>query len=74
MVIVIKEINPNHENKILKAQRIVHRVSFNPNKALPGETLRISVPNLEDGVVLVPRSLALTFNLSVTGHANNCCK
>ena len=35
-------INPNFEEKItnaLKADRIVHRVTFNPNKASPGETL-----------------------------------
>ena len=33
-------INPNFEEKItnaLKADRIVHRVTFNPNKASPGE-------------------------------------
>ena len=33
-------INPNFEEKItnaLKADRAVHRVSFNPNKASPGK-------------------------------------
>ena len=55
----------------MKANRIVHRVTFNPSKALPGETLRIPVPKLDDGVVLVPGSLALIFNLSVKGQANN---
>ena len=66
--------NPSHEKKrsnALKADRKVHRVTFNPNKASPGETLHISVPTLDDGVVLVPGSLALVFNLTVTGHANN---
>ena len=66
--------NPSHEKKrsnALKADRKVHRVTFHPNKALPGETLHISVPKLDDGVVLVPGSLALVFNLTVTGHANN---
>ena len=74
MVIVSDEISPNYENKVsnaLKANRIVHRVTFNPSKTLPGERLRISVPKLEDGVVLVPGSLALIFNLSVKGHVNN---
>lgn len=50
---------------------MVHHVTFNPNKSSPGETLYIPVPKLDDGVVLVPGSLALVFNLSVTGHANN---
>ena len=66
--------NPSHEKKTsnaLKPDRKVHRVTFNPNKASPGETLHISVPKLDDGVVLVPGSLALVFNLTVTGHANN---
>ena len=74
MVIVSEKINPNHEKKrsnALKANKMVHRVTFNPNKALPGETLHISVPKLDDGVVLDPESLALVINLSVTGQANN---
>ena len=67
-------INPNFEEKItnaLKADRTVHRVTFNPNKASPGETLFIPVPKLSDEVVLVPGSLALIFDLTVSGHANN---
>ena len=66
--------NPPHEKRTsnaLKPDRKVHRVTFNPNKASPGETLDISIPKLGDGVVLVPGSLALVFNLTVTGHANN---
>ena len=67
MVIVSEEINPNHEYEIsnsLKADRIVHRVIFNPSKASPGETLRICVPELDEGVVLVRGSLTLIFNLT----------
>ena len=62
-------INPNFEEKItnaLKADRIVHRVTFNP-----GKTLYIPVPKLNDEVVLVPGSLAVIFDLTVSGHANN---
>ena len=55
----------------LKADRIKHRVTFNPNKASLGETLRVAVLKLEDGVVLVPGSLSLLFNLVVSSHANN---
>ena len=67
-------INPNFEEKIsnaLKADRTVHRVTFNRNKASPGETLYIPVPKLSDEVVLVPGSLAVNFDLTVSGHANN---
>ena len=48
-----------------------HHVTFNPKKASPGETLYIPVPKLDEGVVLVPGSLALVSNLSVTVQANN---
>ena len=67
-------INPNFEEKIsnaLKADRTVHRATFNPNKASPGETLFIPVPKLNDEVVLVPGSLAVIFDLTVSSHANN---
>ena len=37
----------------------------------PGETLFIPVPKLSDEVVLVPGSLAVIFDLTVSGHANN---
>ena len=53
------------------ADRMVRHVTFNPNKASPDETLYIPVPKVDDGVVQVPGSLVLVFNLSVTGHANN---
>ena len=55
----------------LKADRTVHRITFNPNKASPGETLRIPVPKLHAGTVLVPGSLGLIFDLVVSGHADN---
>ena len=74
MVILSDEISPNYENKIsnaLKAKKIIHQVIFNSSKALPGETLRIPTPKLDYGVVLVPGSFALIFNLDVKGHVNN---
>ena len=66
--------NPSREKKTsnaLKADRVIHRVTFNPNKAFPGEILHIPVPKLDDGVVLVPGTLALIFDLKVSGNANN---
>ena len=71
---VSESLKPLFEKKIpkaLKADRIKHHVTLNPNKASPEETLYIEVPKLEDGVVLVPGSLALLFNLVVSGHAYN---
>ena len=71
---VSERIGPSFEKKMsnaLKADRVIHRVTFNPNSAFPGEVLRVPVPKLDNGVVLVPGSLALVFNLAVAGHANN---
>lgn len=72
---VSEKNNPSYKKKKtsngLKADRTVYRVTFNPNKASPGETLNISVPKIDDGVVLVPGSLAVVFNLTVSGQANN---
>ena len=47
------------------------RITFNPSEANPGETLYVSVPKLNDSDVIVPRSLALRFNLTVSGQPNN---
>ena len=48
-----------------------HRGIFNPNKASPGETLYVTVPRLNEDTILVPGSLALFFNLTLSGHADN---
>ena len=50
-------LRPSFEKKIsnaLKADRVKHRLTFNPNKTSPEETLYVAVPKLEDGAVLVP--------------------
>ena len=66
---------PSHSKKVLgamKAERTVKRITFNPSEANPGETLYVSVPKLGAQDVLVPGSLALVFNIKLTGgHANN---
>ena len=66
---------PSHSVKTLgamKAERTVKRITFNPTEANPGNTLYVSVPKLNEGEVIVPGSLALLFNLDLTGgHANN---
>ena len=56
----------------MKAERTDKRITFNPSEANPGETLYVSVPKLSEHEVIVSGSLALVFNISLTGgHANN---
>ena len=66
---------PSHSVKTLgamKAERIVKRVTFNPTEANPGTTLYVSVPKLNEREVIVLGSLALLFNIDLTGgHANS---
>ena len=74
MATVSEKLRLTPQEKIqnaFKADRVKHRVIFTPKKASPGETLYVSVPKLDDGVVLVSSSLALIFNFVVTSHANN---
>lgn len=63
-----EKTKPNFEKKkkmsdAFKADRAIRRVTFNPNKASPRETLTAPVPKLDDGVVLMPGSLSLIFEL-----------
>ena len=56
----------------IKAERTLHRVTFNPSSANPGETLYVHLPKLSDNMVYVPGSVGLVFNLALTmGQANN---
>ena len=56
----------------MKAPRSVKRITFNPSEANPGETLRVHVPKLNKNEVLVPGSLALRFDIDLSGgQANN---
>ena len=56
----------------MKAPRSVKRITFNPSEANPGETLYVHVPKLNKNEVLVPGSLALRFDMDLSGgHANN---
>ena len=74
MATVSERFRPTFKEKTsnaLKADRVRHRATFNPNKASPGETLNIAVPKLAEGVVLVPGSFALVFDLVVSRHADN---
>ena len=56
----------------MKAERTVKRITFNPTEANLGNRLYVSVPKLNEDEVIVPGSLALLFNIDLTGgHANN---
>ena len=72
---VPKTLLPTHSEKTLnalKAIRVVNSITFNPSSADPGETLNVYVPKLNQNEVLVPNSLALVFDIDLTGgHANN---
>ena len=66
---------PSHFVKTLgamKAKRTVKRITFNPTEANPDNNLYVSVPKLNEDEVIVPGTLALLFDIDLTGgHANN---
>ena len=68
-------LRPTHSEKTMrsmKAPYAVKRITFNPSEANPGERLYVSVPKLNKNEVLVPCSLALRFNIDLSGgHTNN---
>ena len=67
------DLLPEQSKKIMramKAPRAVKRITFNPSEANPGETLYVHVPMLNEKQVLVPNSLALIFDIDLSGgHA-----
>ena len=72
---VSDNLYPMHSEKTknsMKAPRSVKRITFNPSEANPGETLYVHAPKLNKNEVLVPGSLALRFDIDLSGgHANN---
>jgi len=73
---ISQKLDVNREYKVpygLKAERCVHRITFNPSSASPMETLYISIPKLSNHVVIIPGSVGLLFNLNLptSGQANN---
>ena len=66
---------PTHSEAIfnsMQAERTVTRIAFNPSTANPGDVLYVTVPKLAQNMVMVPGSLALVFDIDLTGgHANN---
>ena len=72
---VQENLRPSRSEKTLgalKAERAVKRITFDRTEANPGETLYVSVPKLNENEVIVPGSLALRFNIDLSGrHVNN---
>ena len=75
MAAVQPNLLPSHSEKTLgamKAERTVKRITFTRSEAKPGEILYVSVPQLSAHEVIISGSLALVFNIVLTGcHANN---
>ena len=69
------DLKPSNNKKTMnsmKAPYAVNRITFNPSEANPGERLEVRVPKLNKNEVLVPGSLALRFDIDLSGgHANN---
>ena len=69
------DLSPRRSTKTLRAMKApysVKRITFNLSEANPGERLEVRVPKLNKNEVLVPGSLALRFDIDLSGgHANN---
>ena len=72
---VSHDLTPRRSTKKLRAMKApysVKRITFNPSEANPGDRLEVRVPKLNKNEVLVPGSLALRFDIDLSGgHANN---
>ena len=72
---VSHDLSPRRSSKTLRAMKApysVKRITFNPSEANPGKRLEVRVPKLNKNEVLVPSSLALRFDIDLSGgHANN---
>ena len=72
---VPENLRPTYNEKTLHAMQAEHaakRITFIRSEANPGDKLYVSVPKLNKNEVLVPGSLALRFDIDLSGgHANN---
>ena len=69
------DLKPSNNEKTvnsMKAPYAVKRITFDKSEANPGDTLDVHLPKLNKHEVLVPGSLALRFNIDLSGgHANS---
>ena len=73
-VAISEKLNPNRAPREpfgIKARSTLNRITLTPSEESPNETLYVDIPKLAENIVLIPRSAYLTFDLNVTGHANN---
>ena len=72
---ISERIDPNRMPKEpfgLKAETTLHRTTFTPSSANPGETLYVNIPKLSGNNVIVPNSVRLAFDLVIVdGEAND---
>ena len=71
---VSEKLNPNRipcDTFGIKARSTLNHITLTPSEASPNETLYVDILKLADNIVIVPGSVYLTFDLNVTGHANN---
>ena len=72
---VSHDLSPRRSTKKMRAMKTpysVKRATFTTSEANPGDRLEVRVPKLEKNEVLVPGSLALRFDIDLSGgHANN---
>ena len=71
---ISEKIDPNRMPKQpfgLKAETTLHRTTFTPSSANPGETLYVNIPKLSGDNVIVPNSIRLAFDVVISGHVNN---
>ena len=73
-IAVSEKFNPNRAPREpfgIKARSTLNRITVTPSEASPDVILYVDIPKLAENIVLVPGSVYLTFDLNVTGHANN---
>ena len=63
MSIKMEQIMPEFEKLRMtevKGQRLINTITFNPDRAEPGEEIYVTIPKLKPGVCIVPNSLYLS--------------
>ena len=71
---ISEKIDPNRMPKQpfgLKAETTLHRTTFTPSSANPGEVLYVNIPKLSGDNVIVPNNVRLAFDVAIGGHVNN---
>ena len=71
---ISERIDPNRvprQSLGLKAESTLHRTTFTPSSANPGETLYVNIPKLSGDNVIVPNSVRLAFDFDIVGGEAN---